>query len=49
MLGVSERGVPVEAVDCREAVVACPGALASLLFEVGEERADQRRVEVVDV
>ena len=49
LLGVFERHELVERVDRRQAVVAGPWAVVTLLFEVGEERADQRRVEVVDV
>jgi hypothetical protein len=44
VLGMPQRGVPVERVDRREARVAGPGAVASFVFEVVEERADQRRV-----
>ena len=49
VLGMSERGEPVERVDRPESCVAGPGAVAAFLFEMGEERADQRRVEIVDV
>ena len=49
VLGVHERCVPVEGVDRCQPVVARPRAVAAVLFEVVEERADQRRVEVVDV
>ena len=49
VLGMSERGEPVERVDRPEPGVAGPGAVAAFLFEMGEERADQRRVEIVDV
>ena len=48
-LGVSERRVAVERVDRREPVVAGSDAVAARLLEVVEERADQRRVELVDV
>ena len=47
--GMFERREPVEGVDRPEAGVAGPGAVAAVLFEVGEERADQRRVKIVDV
>ena len=46
---MSQRGVLAEGVDRRQAVVAGAGAVASGLLEVVEERADQRRVEIVDV
>jgi hypothetical protein len=36
-------------VDRAEAGVAGPNRVAALLLEVAEERADQRRVEIVDV
>jgi hypothetical protein len=36
-------------VDRRQAVVAGAGAVAPFCFEVVEERADQRRVEIVEV
>jgi hypothetical protein len=49
VLGVSERGVPVERVDRRQPVVASPRAAAAVDLEVVEECADQRRVEIVDV
>src|SRR5664279_743395 len=49
VLGMSEGGEAVERVDRPESCVAGPGAVAAFLFEVGEERADQRRVEIVDV
>ena len=44
-----ERGETVERVDRAEAGVAGAGTVAAVAFEVGEERADQRCVEVVDV
>jgi hypothetical protein len=46
---MAERGEAVERVDRPEARVAGPGAVAPVFFEMGEERADQRRVEIVDV
>ena len=49
VLGMLERGETVERVDRPEPRVAGPGAVAPVLFEMGEERADQRRVEIVDV
>ena len=49
VLGMSERGVAVERVDRPEPRVAGPGTVAPILFEMLEERADQRRVEIVDV
>ena len=49
VFGMFERGEPVERVDRPEPGVAGAGAVAAVLFEVGEERADQRRVEIVDV
>jgi len=44
-----KRGEPVEGVDRPQAGVARPGAVAAVLLEVPEERADQRCVEIVDV
>ena len=49
VLGVPQRHVPVERVDRCQPGVPGPGAVVSVLLEVGEERADQRRVEIVDV
>jgi hypothetical protein len=49
LLGVFERSEAVEGVDRPEPGVAGPGAVAPVLLEVVEERADQRRVEIVDV
>jgi hypothetical protein len=49
VLGMSERSEAVERVDRPEARVARSGTVAPLLFDVGEERADQRCVEVVEV
>ena len=46
---VFECRVPVEGVDRPEPGVAGAGAVAAIVFQVGEERADQRRVKVVDV
>jgi hypothetical protein len=40
VLGVAQGRVAVERVDRRQSCVAGPGAVASVLFEVGEERAD---------
>jgi hypothetical protein len=44
-----ERGEAVERVDRPQPRVAGPGTVAAVLFEVGEERADQRRVEIAEV
>jgi hypothetical protein len=49
VFGVSERGVFAERVDRREAGVAGPRAVAPVVFEVGKERPDQRRVDVGEV
>jgi hypothetical protein len=49
MLGMFECREPVERVDRAEAGVAGAGTVAAVAFEVVEECADQRRVEVVDV
>ena len=49
VLGMVQRDVAVERVDRPEPGVAGAGTVVSVLFEVGQERADQRRVEVVDV
>ena len=49
VLGVPQCHVPVERVDRRQPGVPGPGAVAPVLLEVGEERTDQRRVEIVDV
>jgi len=49
VLGMSERSEAVERVDRPEPRVAGPGTVAPIFFEVVEERADQRRVEIVDV
>ena len=49
VLGVAQRGVPVERVDRRQPGVAGAGAVAAVVLEVVEERADQRRVEVGEV
>ena len=49
VLGVSQRGVAKQRVDGRQAGVAGPGAVAAVLFEVGQERADRGRVEVGEV
>jgi hypothetical protein len=49
VLGVLERRETVERVDRAEARVAGARSIAAVAFQVGEERADQRRVEVIDV
>ena len=46
VFGVPDGGVPVEGVDRCQPRVAGADAVAAVLLEVGEERADQRRVEV---
>ena len=49
VLGVAQRGVAEQRVDRGQAGVAGADAVAALVLEVVEERADQRRVEVVEV
>ena len=49
VLGVLQRREPVEGVDRSEPGVAGSRAVAPVVFEVVEERADQRRVEIVEV
>jgi len=49
VLGVLQRGIPVEGVDRRQAVVAGAGSVAAIGIEVGEERADQRRIQILEV
>ena len=49
VLGVSGGGVLVERVDRRQPGVAGPDGVAAVCFEVVEERADQRRVEIGEV
>ena len=49
VFGVAQRGEPEQGVDRGEAGVAGAGAVAAVVFEVVEERRDQRRVEVGDV
>ena len=49
VLGMLQRGVAVEGADRGESVVARADAVAPVLFEVGEKRADQRRLEVIEV
>ena len=49
VFGVAERGEAVEGVDRPEARIAGADAVAAIVFEVGQERTDQRRVEIVDV
>ena len=46
MLGFAERGEAEEGVDCGEAGVAAADAVAALVFEMVEEGADERGVEV---
>ena len=49
VLGVAQRGVAEQRVDRGQPGVAGADAVAALVFEVVEERADQRRVEVGEV
>ncbi len=49
VLGVAQRGEAEQRVDRGQPGVAGAGAVAALVFEVVQERADQRRVEVGDV
>ena len=49
VFGVSECGVFAERVDRCEAGVAGSRAVSAVVFEVGQERADQRRVEVGEI
>jgi len=49
VLGVAQRAVAVEGADRRQARVAGPGAAPALGLEVIQERADQRRVELVEI
>jgi hypothetical protein len=49
VLGVAQRGVAKQRADRRQARVAGADRVAALVFEVIQERADQRRLEVVDV
>jgi hypothetical protein len=49
VLGVVQGEVGEQRVDRRESVVAGRGRVVALVFEVLEERGDQRRVEVGDV
>ena len=49
VLGMLQRGEPVERVDRRQARIAGPGSVAPVVFQVGEERADQRRVQIIEV
>ncbi|HSO98555.1 MAG TPA: hypothetical protein VLP43_06355, partial [Solirubrobacteraceae bacterium] len=49
VFGVLECAVAVEGVDRAEPGVAGAHAVAAVVFEVGKERADQRRVEIVEV
>jgi len=49
VLGVAQGGVPREGVDRREPGVPGAGAVAAVLLEMVEERADQLGVEIVDV
>ena len=49
MLGVTQGGVAKQRADRRQARVAGPDRVAALVLEVIQERADQRRLEIVDV
>ena len=49
MLGVMQCEVGEQRVDGRQAVVAAAGGVVPVLFEVVQERGDQRRVEVGDI
>ncbi len=49
VLGMPESDVGEQRVDRRQAVVAGGWVVAAVAFEVVQERADQRRVEVCDV
>jgi hypothetical protein len=48
VLGVAQHAVAVEGADRCQAGVAGPGAAPAVGLEMIEERADQRRVELVD-
>jgi hypothetical protein len=49
VLGVAHRGVAEQGVDRGEPGVAGPDAVAALVFQVVQERADRLRVQVGDV
>ena len=49
VLWVAQHAVAVEGADRGQAGVAGPGAAPAVGFEVVEERADQRRVELAEV
>ena len=49
VLGVSQSGVAEQRADRRQARVAGADRVAALVLEVIQERADQRRLEIVDV
>jgi hypothetical protein len=49
MLGMAERGIAEERVDRCQSRVARAGAVVPLGFEMGEEGADQLRIDVRDV
>jgi len=49
VLGMLQGHVPVERVDRPEPGVAGADMVAAILFEMVEERADQQRVEIVDI
>jgi len=49
VFGVTQRGEPEQGVDRGEAGVVGADVVGAVVFEMVEERRDQRRVEVVDV
>jgi hypothetical protein len=49
VLGMAQRGEPEQRVDRRQPGVAGARAVAAVVFEVVEERLDQRRVEILDL
>jgi hypothetical protein len=49
MLGVTQHAVAVEGADSGQPGVASPRAAAAVGLEVIEERADQRRIELVEL
>lgn len=49
VFGVPQRGVAEQRVDRSQTPVARARLVASFAFEVGEERSDQRRIEIADV
>jgi hypothetical protein len=49
VFGVAQRGEPEQGVDRGQAGVAGPRGVAPVVFEVVQERGDQRGVQVGDV